>query len=71
MVDSCLRIEQACSWLGTASFRMFEERGSKRVSLGVDAGNTTGATALYEKSGMKVEQRHELFQRPVSQIVEK
>ena len=54
-----------------ASFRMFEERGSKRVSLGVDAGNTTGATALYEKSGMKVEQRHELFQRPVSPAVEK
>ena len=54
-----------------ATFRMFEQRGSKRVSLGVDAGNTTGATALYEKAGMKVEQRHELYQRPLSQIVEK
>jgi ribosomal protein S18 acetylase RimI-like enzyme len=49
-----------------ASFRMFEERGSKRVSLGVDAGNATGATELYEKAGMRVEQRHELYQRPVS-----
>jgi mycothiol synthase len=49
-----------------ASFRMFEERGSKRVSLGVDAGNATGATELYEKAGMRVEQRHELYQRPVT-----
>ena len=48
-----------------ASFRLFDERGSKRVSLGVDAGNTTGATALYERVGMKVEQRHELYQLPL------
>jgi mycothiol synthase len=49
-----------------ASFRIFEERGSKRVSLGVDAGNATGATELYERAGMRVEQRHELYQRPVA-----
>ena len=53
------------------AFRMFDNRGSRRVSLGVDAGNTTGATALYEKAGMKVEQRHELYQRPVSSVIEK
>ena len=48
------------------SFRIFEDRGSKRVSLGVDAENATGATALYEKVGMLVEHRHELYQRPAA-----
>ncbi len=34
------------------SFRAFHERGLRRVTLGVDAANPTGATRLYESVGM-------------------
>ncbi len=37
------------------SFREFQRRGLPRVTLGVDAGNETGATHLYESVGMHVE----------------
>jgi ribosomal protein S18 acetylase RimI-like enzyme len=37
------------------SFREFHRRGLRRVSLGVDAANPTGATRLYESVGMHVE----------------
>ncbi|TMK95396.1 MAG: GNAT family N-acetyltransferase [Actinobacteria bacterium] len=36
------------------SFGQFYERGERRVSLGVDAENPTGATRLYERAGMRV-----------------
>jgi mycothiol synthase len=35
------------------SFRIFETRGLSSVALNVDAGNETGATALYERVGMR------------------
>lgn len=34
------------------SFRAIQRRGQKRVGLGVDAQNLTGATRLYERAGM-------------------
>lgn len=37
------------------SFREFHRRGVRRVSLGVDAANPTGATRLYESVGMSVD----------------
>ena len=36
------------------SFRRHRDRGSPATVLGVDAGNPTGALALYEKAGMRV-----------------
>jgi mycothiol synthase len=45
------------------SFRAFFERGMPRVTLGVDAENPTGATHLYERVGMHVEQEHVVFER--------
>ena len=41
----------------------FWELGLKRVSLGVDADNETGATQLYESAGMSVVQRYDLFEK--------
>jgi ribosomal protein S18 acetylase RimI-like enzyme len=35
------------------SFVELQRRGSRRVGLGVDAQNITGATRLYEKAGMQ------------------
>jgi mycothiol synthase len=37
-----------------ASFREFHRRGERRVALGVDVQNPTGATRLYERVGMGV-----------------
>ena len=36
------------------SFREFRSRGAKRVGLGVDSENVTGAVRLYERAGMHV-----------------
>ena len=36
------------------AFAEFFRRGERRVGLGVDAQNPTGATRLYEKAGMRV-----------------
>ena len=33
--------------------------------LNVDAGNTTGATALYERAGMRVINRWDVWERPL------
>ncbi|MCP4357671.1 MAG: GNAT family N-acetyltransferase [Chloroflexi bacterium] len=41
------------------SFVEFYQKGRKRVGLGVDADNLTGATRLYKKAGMTV-QRHDM-----------
>jgi ribosomal protein S18 acetylase RimI-like enzyme len=35
----------------------------KRASLGVDAENTTGAVRLYERAGMFVERRYDLYRK--------
>lgn len=37
------------------TFRLFHGRGERRVGLGVDSENVTGATRLYESVGMHVE----------------
>jgi mycothiol synthase len=44
-----------------ATFRAFDLRQRDRVSLGVDADNTSGATRLYEAVGMREEERHDLY----------
>jgi len=45
------------------SFAMFAERGFGRVMLNVDAENPTGATALYERVGMRIIKRWDLWER--------
>ena len=45
------------------SFATFAERGVGRVMLNVDAENPTGATALYERVGMRVIKRWDLWER--------
>ncbi len=46
------------------SFARFAARGARHVVLNVDAENTTGATALYERVGMRVVNRWDLWERP-------
>jgi mycothiol synthase len=45
------------------SFASFAARGLHRVRLNVDAENATGATALYERVGMRVVNRWDLWER--------
>jgi mycothiol synthase len=45
------------------SFARFAERGFGRVMLNVDAENPTGATALYERAGMRIIKRWDLWER--------
>jgi ribosomal protein S18 acetylase RimI-like enzyme len=45
------------------SFRAFFERGMARVTLAVDAENPTGATHLYERVGMHIEQENVVFEK--------
>jgi mycothiol synthase len=45
------------------SFDAFAQRGLPRVILNVDAENPTGATALYERVGMRVIKRWDLWER--------
>jgi mycothiol synthase len=45
------------------SFSTFAERGVPQVNLNVDAENPTGATALYERAGMRVVKRWDLWER--------
>ena len=45
------------------SFATFAERGFGRVMLNVDAENPTGATALYERVGMRIIKRWDLWER--------
>jgi ribosomal protein S18 acetylase RimI-like enzyme len=42
---------------------VFYERGMPRVTLGVDADNPTGATHLYERVGMHVDQEQVVFEK--------
>ena len=44
-------------------FGALYQGGKRKVSLEVDAENPTGATRLYEKAGMRVERRHETFEK--------
>ena len=45
------------------TFRAFYDRGVKRVTLGVDAASPTGATHLYERVGMHIEQEQVVFEK--------
>jgi mycothiol synthase len=45
------------------SFAAFVRRGLPRVLLNVDAENPTGATALYERVGMRIVKRWDLWER--------
>jgi ribosomal protein S18 acetylase RimI-like enzyme len=43
-------------------FSELYDRGIRRVGLGVDASSLTGAVALYERAGMRVETRYDLYE---------
>ncbi|MBD0349195.1 MAG: GNAT family N-acetyltransferase, partial [Thermoleophilia bacterium] len=47
------------------SFVELHRRGKKRVGLGVDAENTTGALRLYERAGMHVDRRWDTWEKIV------
>lgn len=47
------------------SFGEFYRRGKRKVGLGVDAENLTGALKLYEKAGMHVHLAFDLFEKMV------
>lgn len=47
------------------SFATFWERGKQRVGLGVDAENLTGALRLYEKAGMHVHRKFNLYEKEI------
>ena len=53
--------------LGTAllthAFAEFQRRGRLRAGLGVDAESTTGAVRLYERAGMSVQWRWDIWER--------
>jgi len=44
------------------AFRELHAAGKRRVTLGVDAGNTTGAVALYERAGMRQIRRFDTYE---------
>ena len=48
------------------SFRRHAGRGLPATVLGVDAGNPTGALALYERAGMRVVEQFTRWDRPVA-----
>jgi mycothiol synthase len=45
------------------SFREFHRRGQRRVGLGVDSENPTGATKLYESVGMEVDMEQVVWEK--------
>lgn len=47
------------------AFAEFHRRGERRVALGVDTGNETGALRLYEAVGMRPAQQHDAFELTV------
>jgi ribosomal protein S18 acetylase RimI-like enzyme len=48
------------------SFGEFWRRGTRAVGLGVDGESQTGAVRLYEKAGMRVERRFDIFEGRLS-----
>jgi mycothiol synthase len=48
------------------SFREFHRRGQRRVGLGVDSQNATGATNLYESIGMVVDSEQVVWEKEVA-----
>lgn len=47
------------------SFQEFWRRGERKVGLGVDTANLTGATRLYERAGMHVAKQFDLYEKIV------
>jgi mycothiol synthase len=45
------------------TFAMWAERGAKKVGLGVDTENPTGALRLYERAGMRPVRRQDLYEK--------
>lgn len=45
------------------AFRLFWDRGERRVGLGVDSDNPTGARRLYEHAGMHVAWRADVYEK--------
>ena len=45
------------------AFESMRDRGLSRAGLGVDADNPTGAVRLYERAGMTVERRYDIYER--------
>ena len=45
------------------AFREFHRRGRPRAGLGVDAESTTGALELYERAGMRVLRRADIYEK--------
>ena len=55
------------------AFQAFWGRGVRRVGLGVDAQNPTGATRLYERAGMRVTRDYAVYEkelRPGAELAE-
>ena len=50
------------------SFAMLADRGVRRVLVSVDAQNPTGATAVYERVGMRIVNRWDQWERPPAAI---
>jgi mycothiol synthase len=48
------------------AFREFHGRGERRVGLGVDAENATGATLLYERAGMHVHSEEIVYEKELT-----
>ncbi len=44
------------------AFRVFQERGKRRVTLDVDSQSLTGATRLYERAGMRLQRESVIYQ---------
>jgi mycothiol synthase len=47
------------------AFDEFYRRGKRKVGLGVDAENLTGALRLYEKAGMHIHMQFDLFEKEI------
>jgi mycothiol synthase len=47
------------------AFNEFYKRGKRKVDLGVDAENLTGALRLYEKAGMHIHKQSDLFEKEI------
>lgn len=52
------------------SFSEFYRRGIRKVGLGVDSQNLTGATRLYERVGMQVARQYDTYEKELRQGVE-
>lgn len=48
-----------------SAFSEYYRRGIYKVSLGVDASSLTGATRLYERAGMRVVRRADMFRKTI------